>query len=118
MPFLKNLTVLRLNLNLKNFGPSGFSAIVNGIVPLKLSELQLEASINRVGVSGANDLKLLLNSQKNIKKLTLVFEESYWGDMGGKALGEGIAILKAVEDLNIDVSFNGMQDYGSYEIAK
>jgi len=28
--------------------------------------------------------------------------------MGGKALGEGIAILKAVEDLNIDVSFNGM----------
>ena len=94
MPFLKNLTVLRLNFNLKNFGPSGFSAIVNGILPLnKLLELQLEASINRVGVSGANDLKLLLNSQKNIKKLTLNFVESYWGDMGGKALGEGIAIL-------------------------
>ena len=47
-------------------------------------------------------------NQKNIKKLTLNFVESYWGDMGGKALGEGIAILKAVEDLNIDVSFNEM----------
>ena len=38
--------------------------------------------------------------------------------MGGKALGEGLAVLKAVEDLNIDVSFNEMKDYGCYEIAK
>jgi hypothetical protein len=62
LPLLKNLKILRLHLNSKNFGGNGFSDIVYGIIPLKLDELQLEAAVNRVGVEGANSLKLLLNS--------------------------------------------------------
>jgi hypothetical protein len=48
----------------------------------------------------------------------LNFVESYWGDVGGKALSQGIEILNAVEELDIDVGFNEMKDYGLLEIAR
>lgn len=44
------------------------------------------ASVNKIGILGIMDLKTLLGSMTNLKRLKLGLRESYFGDKGAQML--------------------------------
>jgi hypothetical protein len=74
--------------------------------------------VNRIHRQGVEDIKIIFGALKKLKRLRLDLPESYFGDLGGKALAEGLEVLEYVEHLDLNVAFNDMKDYGAEEITK
>jgi len=78
------LTKLNINVATKNFGPSGFKHITNGIQRLvNLEELDIKCGVNKLGGLGIEELKLVYAKLSKLKRIGLNYQESSLGDQNG-----------------------------------
>jgi hypothetical protein len=82
---LVDLETLHINVATKNFGPDGFHSVMMGLTKLhKVTDLSIICGINRVGISGVNDLKTVIGSMPLLKKVKIDFLENYIGEHGAQ----------------------------------
>lgn len=116
---LTGLETLSLNVATKNFGPSGFHYVTQGLLKLtKVTDLTILCGVNRVAVQGVQDLKTVIGSMPNLKKFKLDFVENYIGEGGAQPFVDMLQGLRNVEDLDISLNFNDLKDWGAETVTK
>lgn len=84
----------------------------------KVKDLSIICGVNRVAVYGVNDLKTVVGSMPLLEKVKIDFTENYIGENGAVPFVDALKGLKNVKDLDVNLNFNDIKDWGAITVTK